>query len=403
MSAAQRLIDDGERRQRLAVRHRLGGGRGAATCEEVVESLVVLHATDPATVFLSVGARLADPATTTARVEAALYGEAATLVRMLAMRRTMFVVPRTAAPDVFAAAGQHIAAQERKKLLAFLAEGGGWDEEWLARTEAEVVAALAEHGDLSGAELSRRVPPLREKVTVARGKPYEATQHVASRVIRAMAAEWRIERRRPAGSWTSSQFRWAKAEPLAGRTVPAARAAVVRAWLAAYGPGTAADLKWWTGWAAGEVRKALTAVDARTVRLDGGAEGYVLPGDEEPGSGAGGGAGGGTAAPPAAVLLPALDPTPMGWQERDWFLPQEHRAALFDRTGNVGPTVWWDGEVIGGWGLCPDGSVVWRQLADRGAAAARAVDAAAAELTAGLGGVRITPRFRTPLERELAS
>jgi hypothetical protein len=158
-------------------------------------------------------------------------------------------------------------------------------------------------------------------------------------------------------------------------------------------------LKWWTGWTLGEVRKALAAVGARTVRLDDGSTGHVLPGDgDEPGDTEGLGQTGATAA-----LLPALDPTPMGWQQRDWFLPQDHRAALFDGTGNVGPTVWWGGEVIGGWGQRPDGGVVWRQLADRGAEAAQAVEAATAELTARLGGVRITPRFRTPLERELSS
>lgn len=391
--SALRRIGDGERRARLAVRHRLAAGLGARTCEDVTRSLVVLHATDPAAVFLSVDARLADPAGSVGRVEEALYGQPAALVRMLAMRRTMFVVTREAAPDVFAAAGRQIAARERKNLLAFLADGGGWDERWLAAAEAEVEAALAEHGDSSGAELSSYVPRLREQVVVARGKPYEARQNVASRIIRTMAAEYRIERRRPAGSWLSSQFRWAKARPLPDRPVDAARAAVVRDWLAAYGPGSAADLKWWTGWPLGEVRKALAAVGAQAVGLEDGAEGYVLPGD------------GGESEPaaPAAVLLPALDPTPMGWQRRDWYLPQEHRAALFDGTGNVGPTVWWDGEVIGGWGQRPDGAVVWRQLADRGARAAAAADEAAAALTVRLAGVRITPRFRTPLERELSS
>jgi hypothetical protein len=118
-------------------------GRGAADVGEVVDALVALHATDPATVFLSVGARLADPARTVERVEAALYGEERGLVRMLAMRRTMFAVPRGDAAVFYAAAGRQIAAKERQKLLAFLAEGGGWDEPWLAGAEAAVQAAAA--------------------------------------------------------------------------------------------------------------------------------------------------------------------------------------------------------------------------------------------------------------------
>ncbi|SEN08870.1 Winged helix DNA-binding domain-containing protein [Actinacidiphila rubida] len=391
--AAQWQVTAQERTARAA--HRLLA-RGAGDAQEVAEALVALHATDPATVFLSVGARLAAPERAVQAVEEALYGPGAPLARMLAMRRTMFVVTRAFAPDVYAAAGRPIAANERKKLLAFLAEGGGWDEKWLAAAEDAVTAALTGGGELSGAQLSRLVPQLREQVVVARGKPYEATQNVASRVIRTMAAENRIERRRPAGTWTSSQFRWAPAQPLEDRPAEAARAAVVRAWLGAYGPGTEADLKWWTGWPLTAVRKALAALGAEAVRLTtgaGDATGYVLPGDAaatEPPT-------------PAAALLPALDPAPMGWQDRDWYLPREHRDALFDRTGNVGPTVWWGGEVIGGWGQQADGTVVWRQLSDRGAAAAKAVDTAAAELTARLGGVRVTPRFRTPLERELAS
>jgi hypothetical protein len=379
----------GERRARLG-RRQLGK---VGDVGEVVAGLVALHATDPATVFLSVAARLKEPRGAVAAVEDALYGsQPPSLVRMLAMRRTMFVVDRESAADVFAAAGQDIAARERKKLLEHLAQGGGWDASWLAEVEAEVEAALDGHGDSSGAQLSGLVPRLREQVVVARGKPYEATQNVASRIIRTMAAEYRIERRRPAGSWTSSQFRWARAEPLPERPVAQARAAVVRAWLGVYGPGTEADLKWWTGWSLTEVRKALKEVGAETVQLDEG-PGHVLPGDTGPTD----------PPPPTAVLLPGLDPTPMGWQHRDWFLPQSHRAALFDGTGNVGPTVWWGGEAIGGWAQRADGTVVWRQLTDRGAAAAEAVDAAAAELAEQLGGVRITPRFRTPLERELSS
>ncbi len=105
-------------------------------------------------------------------------------------------------------------------------------------------------------------------------------------------------------------------------------------------------------------------------------------------------------APAVAALLPALDPTPMGWQSRSWYL-DPHTPRLFDRTGNVGPTVWWAGRVVGGWAQRPSGEVVYRLLEDIGADGAAAVAAEAAALESWLGSARVTPRFRTPLEREL--
>jgi hypothetical protein len=107
-------------------------------------------------------------------------------------------------------------------------------------------------------------------------------------------------------------------------------------------------------------------------------------------------------APPVAALLPALDPAPMGWQSRSWYLGP-HMPQLFDRTGNIGPTVWWAGRVVGGWAQRASGEVVFRLLEDVGADAEAAVAAKAAALEAWLGSSRVTPRFRTPLERELSA
>jgi hypothetical protein len=90
----------------------------------------------------------------------------------------------------------------------------------------------------------------------------------------------------------------------------------------------------------------------------------------------------------------------MGWKDRAWFLGG-HGPALFDRTGNIGPTVWWEGRIVGGWAQRKDGEIVYRLLEDVGADALNVIAARSEELGRWLGGVRVTPRFRTPLEREL--
>ncbi|MFD7657290.1 winged helix DNA-binding domain-containing protein [Actinosynnema sp. NPDC059797] len=380
-------IDDGRRRIRLGVRHLLSAP--ADTVEEVVGALVALHATDPATVFLSAWARLGSPSVR--EVEDALY-ERRSLVRSLAMRRTMFVVTAGAGPVVHAAAGREVARRERTKLLAYLAEGVGWDGARLAEVEDAVLAALRERGEATATELVRDVPALAEQVVVGAGKPYEVRQNVSSRVLRVLATEGRTRRARPRGSWVSSQFRWTAATPWPELDAAAARAELTRWWLGAFGPATAADLKWWTGWTVRATREALAAVGAVEVELSAG-PGWVLPGDVDP-----------VAEPePWAALLPALDPTPMGWQDRDWYLPPHLRPLLFDSSGNVGPTVWWNGAVVGGWAQRPDGEVVWKPLVDVGSDAAAAIDRQAARTAGLLGGVRVVPRFRTPLEKELVA
>jgi hypothetical protein len=103
---------------------------------------------------------------------------------------------------------------------------------------------------------------------------------------------------------------------------------------------------------------------------------------------------------PTATLLPALDPTPMGWKERGWFLPEDPRPH-YDAFGNVGPTIWWGGEVIGCWAVRKDGDLVTRLLEDRGAEAAAAVERERQRLHPRLEGAAVTPSFPTPGEKEL--
>ena len=53
-----RKIEPVERRARLARRHRLAAGHRAGDVVEAASSMVCLHGTDPATVYLSAWARV---------------------------------------------------------------------------------------------------------------------------------------------------------------------------------------------------------------------------------------------------------------------------------------------------------------------------------------------------------
>ncbi|MEU7060581.1 winged helix DNA-binding domain-containing protein [Streptomyces sp. NPDC046197] len=393
MGEGHRYIGVAERRARLAVRHRLTDATRATTPEEVAATLVALHGTDPATVYLGVGARLADPAGTVPETERALY-EDRTLVRMHGMRHTVFVLPTELTAVVHASTGLAVAARERASLIKDMAKAGAPDAAWLTAVEESALAALARRGQATAAELARDEPRLREQFVYAAGKSYEGVHTVSTRLLRVLGVEGKVVRSRPLGSWTSSQFRWALAPGHPELDVAEAQGRLLGRWLAACGPATEADLKWWTGWRVTEVRRALAAAGAQQVTVDEGPA-YVAADDVEPVT---------EPAQPWAALLPGLDPTAMGWQQRDWYLAPALRPLLFDRSGNVGPTVWWNGRVVGGWAQRPDGEIVWRVLDSEGTGgeAGAAIAEQAQRLRSWLGTTKVTPRFRTPLERELA-
>ncbi|MEU5632961.1 winged helix DNA-binding domain-containing protein [Streptomyces rishiriensis] len=394
MGDGQRYIDGAERRARLALRHRLAPEARAETPEAVADALVALHGTDPATVYLAVGARLADPTATVPETDRALYTDRS-LVRMHGMRHTVFVFPTESTAVVHASTGLAVAARERAALVKDMAKAGAPDAVWLKEVEESALAALARLGQATAAELAREEPRLRERFVYAAGKPYEGVHTVVTRLLKVLGVEGKVVRGRPLGSWTSSLFRWALAPEHPELPPAQAQSELLRRWLTVCGPATETDLKWWTGWRVTEVRRALTAIGARAVTLDEGT-GHVVDGDVDPAPVPEG---------PWAALLPALDPTAMGWQGRDWYLAPELRPALFDYSGNVGPTVWWDGRVVGSWAQRADGEIVWRVLdaEGMGGEARTAIEAEAERLGAWLGPTRVTPRFRTPLEKELVS
>jgi Winged helix DNA-binding domain len=105
-----RHVPDEERRARLAVRHALAPGFRVGSPEAAARAMTVLHATEPATVYLSCWARV--ESLEVADVDRALY-EDRSLVKQLAMRRTLFVLPREVLPAVLGSASARVADSER--------------------------------------------------------------------------------------------------------------------------------------------------------------------------------------------------------------------------------------------------------------------------------------------------
>ncbi|MBJ7519226.1 MAG: AlkZ family DNA glycosylase [Solirubrobacteraceae bacterium] len=391
MSPARRRIEPAERRARLARRHGLAPGCRSTDVVEATRRIVCLHATDPTTVYLSAWARVDGFARED--LDRALY-EDRSLIKHMAMRRTLFVFPRETIPAAVAGPSARVALAERKRLIKDVEASGVHADgaTWLAAAGDAVLELLADGRAHTSTELREVLPAIGGKVTSGTGK-WAATIPVAPRVLTVLSAEGRVVRGPNDGAWTTSRPRWTSmaswlGEPVAPMDAQDGTTELVRGWLRAFGPGTTADMKWWLGGTVAGVKAALAALAAVEVDLGGGETGWALPADLEP------------EAPvePWAALLPSLDPTIMGWQSRDWYIAP-HREHLFDYAGNAGHSAWWDGRAVGGWRQAEDGVIELQLLEDVGAQALTALEAEAERLTAWLAGTRHLPRFPSPLSK----
>ncbi|WP_445256921.1 winged helix DNA-binding domain-containing protein [Nocardioides aurantiacus] len=381
-----RAISDEQRRARAW--HRQALTSPVPGVEQAVAAVVCLHATEPASVHLAVHAR---SGASRAEVDAALYDDR-TVVKQLAMRRTLFGFPRDLLPAVWGSASARVAAQQRTRLAKEVALVGVSEDgaAWLDEVGEAVLDTVAADGPATTTELRARVPELDRRLDGWKG----ATSPVAGRVLTVLAAEARLLRGPNQLGWRSARHRWTLpqdwlGEPPAPLPEPDGYRVLVGRWLERFGPGTDTDLVWWLGATKGAVRRALAELDAVEVALDSGATGWLLPDDLD------------DEAPPAAgaALLPVLDPTLMGWKQRDFYLDPADVPHLFDINGNGGTTAWWEGRVVGCWVQDDDARVrvVLRGHVDEGAR--RALEREAERLTAWLDGDRVASVYASPQMR----
>jgi len=378
-----RLITDDERRARLAVPHAITPTARVDDAVAATRAVTVLHATEAPSVYLSLFARV--DGLEVADVDRALYDDRS-LVKQLAMRRTIFVFPRDLLPAAWGSAGARVAEQERRKVAKDVAAAGiaADGEAWLEPAREQIHDALRESEGSRSPRSGRRWRWSRARCRSHPGPGGEARSPSprGSWPGAAPPGSWCVAANE--GHWRISRPVWTRMEAWLGEVPPpldeaAGYQELVRRWLGTFGPGTEADLVWWLGSTKGAVRGALADVAAVQVSLDGGGVGWVLPGDEEPGP----------TVEPWAALLPVLDPTTMGWRDRDFYLDPGHTPYLFDTNGNGGTTAWWNGRIVGCWVQDGDGLVHVVLREDLGADAWAALATEADRLTAWLDGVKI--------------
>jgi hypothetical protein len=134
------------------------------------------------------------------------------------------------------------------------------------------------------------------------------------------------------------------------------------------------------GWTLRRTKQALTDCGAVEVDLEGGT-GWLAADDAPLG-----------AVESWVAVLPGLDPTIMGWKQRDWYLPSTS-SEVFDSVGNGGPSLWIDGRVVGAWAQTKDGSIHRHYFERVAAARRREIDERIVELKSWIGDTRFSMRF----------
>lgn len=387
----QRFGDD-QRRARLARRHGLHPAGRHPDPVAATTAMTALHATEPASVHLALQARV-DSLDIAAVDE--LLNERRTVVKQLAMRRTLFGFPRDLLPAALGSASARVAAAELRRLAGDVERAGAATDgvAWVEAAAADTLAHLEASGPLDAASLRQQVPALATRITFGSGK-WAQEAPIAPRILTLLGARGRVFRGRNAGHWRVSRPVWTTARDWLGEEPSrldeaAGYAELVRRWLWTFGPGTETDLVWWLGATKSTVRRALADTGAVPVGLDSGEVGWVLAGDEEPDD----------PVPPWATLLPALDPTLMGWKQRDFYLDPEDVPYLFDTAGNGGTTAWWDGRVVGCWVQDPDASVRVVYRRDPGPEGRAELAAAAERLATFLDGEIVSSVYASPQQR----
>ncbi len=316
------------RRQR-AVAQYLGPER-PGTAVEVVRRLLAVQAQDLRTARLALRARL--PGLPAADIDRALSADRALVTGWL-NRGTLHLVAREDYPWLWGLTAPIRAANSRRRL----------GEEGVPPADAERAVAIIERaltaeGPLLRAELAERVSAAGIRTAG------QATPHLLGlAAMRGVALLGPLRAGRQAfvhpGQWLGAPL-----VPLTTAERARALADLARRYLRGHGPAAPADLVAWSGLSPRDVRAGLREIGAELVD----AGGDLVDLADRPA--------GVPAVPPR--LLPPFDPYLLGWADRGFAVPAEHRRRVHPGGGMLRAVVTVDGVAVGTWSATGTGGRV---------------------------------------------
>jgi len=300
---------------------------------EVIEAVPGIYGAAP-TCYLSVLAR--SPGANLAEIDDLLYAQRS-VVRIRAMRATLFLVTVRDLPDIFQATS-HLT----RHAFAELVRNSGLTDEAYRHAAARIEAAL-EAAPLTIAEIRQAVADLPAHVLAA-----------LNYVIGLMCGEGRLIRAGVRGGWRSDITEYARLSDwlpgvdLGAGDAERGRVLLARRYFHVFGPASADDFHWWSGLSREEADAAIAALGGEllpvTVR--------DLPGELlVPATAAEELAGLPDEGPRGIRLLPAWDAYLTAYRVRGRFLQRRWYERIYDRAGNPTSAVLRDGRIGGVWDM----------------------------------------------------
>jgi len=294
---------------------------------QVVEDLIGLHATGPTTPYLSLLARTRN--FQKEFLEEELYIKR-TLGKIRCMRKTVHILPKEMIPVAFSATRKSVelASEKYSQYLGVSRE----EYESIARQILKVLKGKA----MDTSEIKQSLK----------------TERNISPIVNLMCDQGLLIRGKPAKSWKSNIHSYHLFEDyfpslnLNAIDEATAKELLIRNYISSFGPVTANDVAWWSGFLKGEVKQILKRLEDQITQLEvSGLDKSFLMFDSDICSLEA------SRSRDTVNLLPSLDPYLMGYKDRERYLDSEYYDNVFDRGGNATSTILLNGKVIGVWNV----------------------------------------------------